>query len=66
MAKSLIFIGILCVLVGFAWLAAEQFGYKNPLDFSWEKEETKFYFPLGTSILISLILSLIVYFFRKL
>jgi len=66
MAKSLIFIGILCVLVGLGWLATELFSYKNPLDFSWEKGKTKVYFPLGTSILISLVLSLIYYFFKKL
>ncbi len=66
MAKSLIAMGILLVIVGAAWLAAEQYGYKNPLDFSWEKGNAKIYFPLGTSILISLVLSLIFYLFKRL
>ena len=32
--------------------------YKNPLDFSFKKGNFSFYFPLGTSILISVILTL--------
>jgi hypothetical protein len=37
-----------------------------PLDFKVERENFKFYFPLGTSILLSIILSLLFYLFRKL
>ncbi len=36
-----------------------------PLDFKIEKPNFTFYFPLGTSILISVILTILLYFFRK-
>jgi hypothetical protein len=66
MGKYLILLGVLLVIIGVGWIVAEQYGYKNPLDFRWEKEKTKIYFPLGTSILISLILSFIFYLFKRL
>jgi hypothetical protein len=36
-----------------------------PFDFKVERENFKFYFPLGTSILLSIALSLLFYLFRK-
>ena len=67
MAKQIILIGIFLVIVGGIFLIIEKNGvnYNNPLDFKIEKGNTKFYFPLGSSILISVVLSLIFYFFRK-
>ena len=67
MAKQIILIGIFLVIVGGVFLIIEKNGvnYNNPLDFKFEKGNTKFYFPLGSSILISVVLSLIFYFFRK-
>ena len=67
MAKQIILIGIFLVIVGGIVLIIEKNGinYNNPLDFKFEKGNTKFYFPLGSSILISVVLSLIFYFFRK-
>jgi hypothetical protein len=66
MGKYLILSGFLLVVMGIIWIASEQYGYKNPLDLRWEKGNTKVYFPLGTSILISLALSLIFYLFKRL
>ena len=66
MGKYLILSGFLLVVMGIIWIAEEQYGYKNPLDLRWEKGNTKVYFPLGTSILISLALSLIFYLFKRL
>lgn len=66
MGKYLILSGFLLVVMGIIWIAAEQYGYKNPLDLRWEKGNTKVYFPLGTAILISLALSLIFYLFKRL
>lgn len=66
MGKYLILSGFLLLVMGIIWIAAEQYGYKNPLDLRWEKGNTKVYFPLGTSILISLALSLIFYLFKRL
>ena len=67
MAKQIILIGIFFVIVGGIFLIIEKNGisYNNPLDFKFDKGNTKFYFPLGSSILISVVLSLIFYFFRK-
>jgi len=33
--------------------------FRNPLDFKIEKENFKFYFPLGTSIIVSIFLTII-------
>jgi len=67
MAKQIILIGFFVVVVGGVFLIVEKNGvnYNNPLDFKFEKGNTKFYFPLGSSILISVVLSIIFYFFRK-
>ena len=67
MAKQIILIGFFLVIVGGVFLIIEKNGvnYNNPLDFKFEKGNTKFYFPLGSSIIISVLLSLIFYFFRK-
>ncbi|MAR43168.1 MAG: hypothetical protein CMC48_03630 [Flavobacteriaceae bacterium] len=67
MAKQIILIGFFLVIVGGVFLIIEKNGvnYNNPLDFKFEKGNTKFYFPLGSSILISVVLSLIFYFSRK-
>ena len=67
MAKQIILIGFFLVIVGGVFLIVEKNGvnYNNPLDFKFEKGNTKFYFPLGSSIIISVLLSLIFYFFRK-
>ncbi|MFL2590631.1 MAG: DUF2905 domain-containing protein [Flavobacteriaceae bacterium] len=67
MAKQIILIGVFLVIVGGIFFIIEKNGinYNNPLDFKFEKGNTKFYFPIGSSILISVVLSLIFYFFRK-
>lgn len=65
-AKVLIGIGLFCVAAGLIW----QFGIRFlnfdklgrlPGDIAVEKENFKFYFPLMSSILISIILSGLVY-----
>jgi hypothetical protein len=65
MGRTLLFLGLVLVLVGGVILLSEKSGYKNPLDFQFSGENWKFYFPLGTSILVSMVLSLFFYFFRK-
>lgn len=59
---SLLFLGIgLVVFV----LQKTNFTYHNPLDFSYKGERFNFYFPLGTSILLSVAISLLFYLFKK-
>ena len=65
MGRAILFLGLILVLIGCALLLGEKYGVKNPLDFRFEGENWTFYFPLGTSILVSIVLSLLVYFFRK-
>lgn len=65
-AKMLIIGGGVLILVGLLW----QVGGKwiplgrLPGDIVIEKENVKFYFPLMTSIIVSIVLSLLVYLFR--
>ncbi len=73
LAKSLILFGVLLTLVGAVLYFARcsdlnffQWFGNLPLDFKVERENFKFYFPLGTSIVLSIVLSLLFYFFRKL
>ncbi len=70
LGKFLIVIGFSLVAVGLLFVLFNRTDAFNwfgnlPLDFKVERENFKFYFPLGTSILLSIILSLLVYLFRK-
>jgi len=67
MGKTLLFIGGSIFLVGLALYGIEKMGlsYQNPLDFKFEKGASKIYFPLGSSLLISIILSLLFYIISK-
>lgn len=65
MGRILIFVGVVLVVVGCFMVFGERIDYKNPLDFKWEGKNTRIYFPLGTSILISVLLSILLYLFRK-
>lgn len=66
MQKTLIAIGILIVAIGLAWpyLAKLPLG-RLPGDIAVKNENFSFYFPLATSILVSLILSLVLWLVRK-
>ena len=65
--KSVIAVGILLVIVGvFLTLAGKIPGVgKLPGDIFIKKENFSFYFPLTTCILLSVIFSVIMYFFGK-
>lgn len=67
MGKLLIIIGIVCIIVGLllTYLPKIPFLGKLPGDILIERENFKFYFPLATSILISIILSLLVFLYHK-
>ena len=61
MAKSLIVMGVMLILIGGAIGLAGKWPHvgKLPGDILIKKENFTFYFPLGTSLLLSVILSLI-------
>ncbi len=67
MNKYLIVTGILILIVGIFWqyLSKIPFGHL-PGDIVIDKPGFKFYFPITTGILLSIIISLIFYFIKKL
>ena len=66
MAKWLIIIGIVCILIGagWPWLAKMGLGHL-PGDIHMERKGFSFYFPITTSIIVSLVLSFLFWIFRK-
>jgi uncharacterized membrane protein len=66
--KSLIFIGIMIIIIGVVFLFNDKLPFnlgKLPGDISYKKENFSFYFPITTSILISIVLSLLFYLFGR-
>ena len=68
--KGFIAVGGLLLVVGFVLCLASRVPGLNrlgnlPGDIRIELENFKFYFPLATSILVSVILSLVFYFLRR-
>lgn len=59
--KVFIIIGIVFIILGLLW----NFVGKLPGDIVFKRGNTTVYFPIVTSILLSVILSLIFYFFNK-
>lgn len=66
MQKTLVVSGLVLVLVGLAWpwLGKLPLG-RLPGDIVVNRENFRFYFPLTTMIIISILLSLIFWLFRK-
>jgi uncharacterized membrane protein len=66
MAKWLITIGIILVVLGLAWPLVQKLGLGSlPGDIRIERKGFSFYFPITTSILISLVITLILWIFRR-
>lgn len=67
MGKSLIVIGLLLIVIGVALAFGPRISFigKLPGDIYIKKDNFTFYFPLATSVLISVIITLIMYLFRK-
>lgn len=66
MAKSLIIIGIIFILVGVAWPWLSRLGIGHlPGDIHIERKGFSFYFPITTGIIISAVLSILFWIFRK-
>jgi hypothetical protein len=66
MQKLLIVAGVVLVIVGLAWpwLASLGLG-RLPGDITVERENWSFHFPIVTSVVISLVLTLLVWLFRR-
>ncbi|HSJ68248.1 MAG TPA: DUF2905 domain-containing protein [Anditalea sp.] len=66
-AKILIYAGIILLVGGLIiWGISRFTDFRSmPGDMVYKRENFTFYFPLGTSILISILLTLILYFWKK-
>ncbi len=66
MPRLLITLGVLLVVVGLLWPWLSKLGLgRLPGDIVVERENGRFYFPLMTSLIISLVLSLLFWLFRR-
>ena len=66
MAKWLITVGIILVVLGLAWPLLAKLGLGSlPGDIKLGRKGFTFYFPVTTSILISLLITLILWIFRR-
>jgi len=64
LGKALVVIGLVTVVAGAALLLAERIGLplgRLPGDFAYRGRNVRVFFPLGTSILLSILLSAILY-----
>ena len=67
MGKLLIIIGFVCILAGLLVLYSDRIPFlgKLPGDVKVEKENFSFYFPITTSILLSILISVILYLINR-
>jgi hypothetical protein len=66
--KALVVVGVLCIVLGGGFLLAARGGFplgRLPGDISYRGKNFTVFAPLGTSILLSLLLSAIVYFISR-
>lgn len=65
-SKLLILIGILCIALGLLWPLLAKLGLGSlPGDFRFERKGYTFYFPLTSSIIVSIVISLILWILRR-
>jgi hypothetical protein len=67
LGKTLIYLGVALAGVGLLFSLAAKLPWLGhlPGDISIERDGLAFYFPLATCIVISIVLSLVGYFFRR-
>lgn len=68
MGKIFIVLGFFLILLGIVILVANRFGIhlgKLPGDVYYQKGNTTIYFPIVTCILVSILLTVILWFLRK-
>jgi predicted MFS family arabinose efflux permease len=64
MAKALVLIGLLIAGLGLAMMAGFPLG-RLPGDFTVRRGAFTFYFPLASSILVSVLLTVVMYWLRR-
>ncbi len=66
MPRFLVTLGLVLVALGILWLWLTKLGLgRLPGDFVFERENFRLYFPVTSSILVSLALSLLLWLLRK-
>ncbi len=66
MTKWLITIGVICIVLGLAWPLLTKLGLGAlPGDIRVERKEYSFYFPITTCIVVSLVISVLLWIFRR-
>lgn len=67
LGKMFVILGIIFILVGVGFMFSDKIPFigKLPGDILIRKERFSFYFPITTSIIISIILTILFSFFRK-
>jgi Protein of unknown function (DUF2905) len=66
MAKLLIATGLVLVVLGLVWLVGERLGLgRLPGDIVIERGGMRIYIPIATSIVVSIALSLLFWFFNR-
>jgi uncharacterized membrane protein len=66
--KNIIFLGIVIVIIGIILTFSDKLPFnlgRLPGDIVYKKESLSFYFPITTLIIVSIVLSLILYLFGK-
>ena len=66
MQRFLVILGLAILLVGLAWPWLSQVGLgRLPGDIRIERDGFRFYFPVVTSLIISLVITLLLWLFRR-
>ena len=66
MGRWLVIVGALLVVLGLAWPWIERLGLgRLPGDIRIEREGFGFYFPLTTGLIVSLVVSLVIWLLRR-
>jgi len=66
MQRVLIILGIVMLVAGLAWPWLQKIGlFRLPGDIIIERENFRFYFPITSMIILSLVFSLLIWLFRR-
>lgn len=66
MSRILIMVGAILMLLGILWPLLKKFGIGNlPGDIIIKRSEFTFYFPITTCIIVSLIITIILFLFNR-
>ena len=66
LSRLLITLGIILVVLGLLWPWLQKAGLgRLPGDIAIERDNYRFYFPITTSIIVSILLTLLFWLFRK-